>query len=685
MTQKEIKMWQARIQSAEDLQSKVAEARKQTIKLYTGTFFGNPYRENELTEVNFVYEFMEVLVSSIYARNPYIFVRSYSGRWAAFAETMETVINYYWKEKLAKKKIIQCIKDSALQPPGFVEIGYTLLSEKNKIITEIESDYPELKEVRNRKEKVESEQGVLDETIKEDDVFLNYVSSWDILWPDGYHDIRLECPYIIKRQKISYLDLIANPIYKPSKYKLKGLRQTQIERRPTVFNMKAWVSTNDDFDADLEQLNIILYHVFDKRGHKRFILAKNFLEDTLFEGEWNYFIDGFTFYPLIFNEVPRVDEEANSYPMSDIAPMIPQLKELSYISSAMNKHRKRAGTLLVGKKGSITETDATKIQNASDVDLILLESLSEQDLRGFTPPALPQDFYTLREVYLQDLMRISGYNQLLGNARGIETATESENVRIGSQMRQSKKVDTIEDFTVEVSKGLAGLIWQFIQDKKRIEEIIGEEVTEEMWPSLPRNSDGSVNEAEARRMIQRDLHFKIDAGSTQPPKDVAIERRQWENLAGVIRANFPNRIKEDVFLKQLLKKYDAHDIDNMVIGFDDEEIVTAQEENKLLLKGIPQIVGPNENDMLHLKVHSQAYQVTGLNITREMDEHILKHNENMLRKNPALVPQKGDSKIAPKTTTPNINRKGVPDYVDIASGAKGVKDMGQNKGGGITK
>jgi len=677
MTIKEIKMWHARIQACEDLQGKVSEQRKQTIKLLTGTFFGNPYKENELTEVNFVYEFMEILVASTYARNPHIFVRSQSGRWAAFAETMETVINYYWKEKLAKKKIIQCIKDSALQPPGFVEIGYTLLSEKRKVIGEIENEFPELKEV-GKKEKVEAQQGILDETIKEDDVFLNFVSSWDVLWPAGYHDIRTDCPYIIKKQKISYLDLIANPAYKPSKYKLKGVRQSQAEKRPTVFNMKAIVSNGNDFDNDYELISITLYHVFDKRGHKRFTLAKNFFEDTLFEGEWKYLIDGFTLYPLIFNEVPKVDEDANSYPMSDITPMIPQLKELSYISSAMNKHRKRAGTLLVAKEGSITEAEATKIQNASDVDLVILKSLGEQELKGFTPPPLPSDFYSLREILLQDLMRISGFQQLLYNVKGIETATESDNVRVGSQLRQSKKVDTIEDFTVEVSKGLAGLIWQFKQDKKEIEAIIGEEVTEEMWPTLPKD------EAEARRMIQRDLHFKIDAGSTQPPKDTAIERKQWMDVVSVIRANFPSRIKEDGMIKQLLKKFDFHDIDNIVIGFDDEEVAAAQEENKLLLQGIPQIVGPNENDMIHLKVHSQAYQTPGLNITPEMDEHVLKHNENMIRKNPAISPQKGDNKAATQTTTPDINRAGVPDYVDIAGGAK-VKQTGQNKGGGITK
>ncbi|KKL59797.1 hypothetical protein LCGC14_2211710, partial [marine sediment metagenome] len=45
------------------------------------------------------------MIAAIYARDPFIFVRARSGKWAAFAETMELVINYYWKELKLKKKI----------------------------------------------------------------------------------------------------------------------------------------------------------------------------------------------------------------------------------------------------------------------------------------------------------------------------------------------------------------------------------------------------------------------------------------------------------------------------------------------------------------------------------------------------------------------------------------------------
>ena len=112
------------------------------------------------------------------------------------------------------------------------------------------------------------------------------------------------------------------------------------------------------------------------------------------------------------------------------------------------------------------------IKRIFDVDLILLDDISEGALRAFTPPALPQDFYALRGIIVETLMRRSGFIQLLGSSKGINTATQSDNIREGGQLKASEKVDIIEDFIVKVARGMAGLLWQFKQNKKEIEEII---------------------------------------------------------------------------------------------------------------------------------------------------------------------------------------------------------------------
>jgi hypothetical protein len=153
------------------------------------------------------------------------------------------------------------------------------------------------------------------------------------------------------------------------------------------------------------------------------------------------------------------------------------------------------------------------------------------------------------------------------------------------------------------------------------------------------------------------------------------------DLMGIVKANFPNRLKDEIILPQLLKKFEFKDIDRAVIKYDDEEARAAQEENKLLMQGVVCVVSPNNNQLLHLQVHGQAYQTPGLQITQQMDEHILKHKQFYDIQNPQVVPQKGDSKIAPQTTTPDQRRAGVPAFADLVGAVRASPGVGGEGGG----
>ena len=677
MDSREISKWMGRIQKCEAAQDAKKQERLQAIKLFTTEFLGKPTNNNtELSEVNFVYEYVKIKLAAVYSRDPYIFVRTNSTQRYRFVETMERVINIFWKRLRVKNKYKQALLDGILQPPGWIELGYMLISEKNKIKKDIEAEFPELKSIEKDEYKTEAQQGILDEKIKEDDVFCRHRSTWEILWPDTVHDIRNN-PYHVIREKITLEDLLMDPRYGKAKYRLPGVqagyRQSQQNR---VYKMDTQVPliNMNSYEADHEATIITLYHIWDRRSLKVFTIAKNFTEETLYENDWPYAIKTFPFFPLILNEVPATDDKANSYPISDITPMLPQLKELSYISSAMNRHRKRAGTLLIVKKGALSDTQKTNIMRASDVDMVELDNIDENNLKGFTPPAIPSDFYQLRNIILDDLSRISGYSQLINSAKGVETATESENIRAGALLRQNEQIDIVEDHIIDVATYLASLLWQF-KNRKQIEELIGEPVDEEMWPDFPED------EGEAKKIIENDLYFNIEAGSTQPPKDQAIERKQWTDVVGMIKVNFPGRLKDDVIVPQLLKKYDFKDIDSAVIKYDDEETAVAQKENELLMQGIQQVVGPNENHNLHLQVHAQAYQTPGMQPTPELDEHISQHAEFQERLNPGAFPQKGDSKSAVKTGSPDQKRQGVTDYADILGAVQGMAGTGANTGG----
>lgn len=667
-------MWQTRVQRALDLQMTKKVERQEIIKLLKGEFFGNSISlaketTSEHSPVDFLHPFIKVKIGGIYARDPHIFVRAFSSsQWVPFAETMETSINYYWRELKLKQKIKKAILDGILIPPGWIGIGYTGTLQRRRQRPE---DIFGEEELRPLKTKTEGQLGILDETIKGDDVFSKHISAWNVIWPDGYHDIR-EAPYLIEIQELPLIDVLANPLFKNAKFNLRGTLSKGKIQRIKSYTVKANIPMSQEQSVDDETQTVKLFHIWDKRSHRRFTIAENFNDDTLFETDWDYLIEGFPKYPLIFNEVPQSDTEANSYPLSDIVPMLPQLRDLSIINSAILRHGKRQGTIIIAKKGRLSPEEIANIQNSGDIELILLESLSEQDLRTFNTPSLPNDWYRIRALILEDLMRISGFQQLLAQAQGIETATESENLRMGELLRRSESVDIIEDFTVDIARGLAGLIWQFVS-KEKISRIVGEPVTEQMWPTLPDDMD------EARQIIQQELQFRIDAGSTRPPKDEAVERKQWMDLTGTIIANFPQRIKQGQYLVQLLKKFDFKDVEDLIITNDQEEIAVAQQENQLLLQGIPQLVSPNENHLLHLQVHGQASQVPGMQMTPEFDEHVLRHNQFLEQTSPRARPQSGDSRIAPQTTTPEMRRRGTPEGVDLQGGATNImKGTGVN-------
>ena len=115
MKPEQIKIWQARINRAEAYRDERKAERLAAIRLYTGTFFGKAIdNSNDFSEVNFVYEFCDVMLSAIYARNPHIFVRATSAGRVAFAETMEQVLNYYVNELNWKKRMQSCLMDAIL-------------------------------------------------------------------------------------------------------------------------------------------------------------------------------------------------------------------------------------------------------------------------------------------------------------------------------------------------------------------------------------------------------------------------------------------------------------------------------------------------------------------------------------------------------------------------------------------
>ena len=652
----QVRLWQSRAKRAKDhINKKTKDSRAAALSLYTGTFFGDAYsKSRDEEEVNFLFEFIKVSIASYYSRHPHIFVRTNASIYQPFVETLEKVMNYYVRELDVKGKAKTILLDGILTPPGWGKIGFTRIASNRKTIG-----------------KVESELGILDETRRNERVYFSHTPSWRVLFPDGYNNIR-ECPYIIEVESITLEDLMRNPIYKKSVVdQVMSSAASSSRKNPKLVKMKSNPQlTPASNQSDLELVNKKLFHVWDRRDRKRFTLVKGFYDDTLFEMDWNWLNEGFPLYPLSFNPVPETENDSNSVPMSDVQAMMPQLRQLSELTSAQMRHGRRGGALLISKNGDLSKDEKQLIQSSSDIDLVELENISESSLRTLTMPSIPGDWYALRGQTLEDLMRISGFQQLLQLQRGVDTATESENLRSGEILRVSERQDIVETFIKDVTRGLAALVWQFTS-REQIERIIGEPASEEMWPTLPLEANGDPT-PEAFRIVQEEIRYEIEAGSMRPPKDEMVERKQWEQLADIVQTRFPTMVKQEIILKQLLKKYDFKDIDEAVIGDEDIEIQVATEESRLMQKGIPQVVGPNENHEIHIGVHDQAIQQNPNGPTAEEDEHIAQHAEFLERKTGGQTTQsqQGGGNLPGTSGSSSNNKKvGVGNAADIAGAA----------------
>src|SRR5258708_18491938 len=126
-------------------------------------------------------------------------------------------------------------------------------------------------------------------------------------------------------------------------------------------------------------------------------------------------------------------------------------------------------------------------------------------------------------------------------------------------------------------------MWQFY-DRDKVSELIGEEVSDDMWPDLPEDRH------ERRRVIQQ-MQIKIDAGSAAPPKDDTVDRKQTLDMISILQSIMPERLNKSEVGKQVLKKFKfSKENDKMIYTNDEEEQKAAEDENGFLVANHPQIM-----------------------------------------------------------------------------------------------
>lgn len=671
----ELSLWRSRLSQAialQEMEKPRWESSLDFIRLQWFERRSNLKNDPDRVDVNWAWSYLNSLIPTLYAKDPKISCKPTRPRSTPFAQTMEEVLEYEKREKHLKDGTQRVISDTVPAGIGWMEVNYLERAGER----ERASNKPPtlMQTVAQALGKSMSEilpppvletpvPGQLLPEVREGELYLRWLPFWRILLAPGYHLVR-EMPYLIQIDDVEMEDLAANPRYPEDK--IRRLRPTK------QINVQAGQmrSPNPPMGATGSRpIPVVrLYHIYNRRDQQIVTFADGF-DEELRVIDWPLAFDEFPFVPLIFNDTPPDEQDPRAYPMDDITPLKPQLMEKTLLRTSMVKIRRQAMPSVVVDSNIHDDNDIRKMQgDGNGVNIIGIPGGSNGVL-ALPPIRIPDDCFKMDAIVDQDLTIVSGYSQLLlaGQQAGDPTATEVNYAASATNLRTSRKLDIVEEFIIEVARRMAAICWEKY-DRVHVADILGKEVSEDMWPDL-----SQLPRAEVQRKVRSELDFKIEAGSTQSDQTRLIEQNLWIRAINMLKAAFPGRFYDDRLLEQFLKKLGFKEIEYLIKMQDSEEMMVAQQENQLLLQNVPQLVGPNELHEIHLQAHAMAAQMGS---TPALDQHILSHNQYRMAQDPKSSPQKGDVSSPAQAAVPELQRAGVEKFPDMAGDA-------MNLGGGL--
>jgi len=211
---------------------------------------------------------------------------------------------------------------------------------------------------------------------------------------------------------------------------------------------------HDETGEDESVMSTEIFEVYDKKTNEILVFAED-SEDFLFRAPqpYKHISDSFPFAHLILNEVPD-----SYWGMSDLRPLLPQIRELTRLRSQALEHVKRCSNKkLLLAQGALDENNRDRLEEPGTGIVVETTTGSTRDI------VIPADFgnvspdiYALGSIVKQDFDETAGQGE---QQRGIstgDTATESAivernaNIRIAD--RQDSVLDFLADFTTKIWK-----------------------------------------------------------------------------------------------------------------------------------------------------------------------------------------------------------------------------------------
>lgn len=579
--QEEVEKWSTRIEIARQATNEMFEKKaRRNIEYYIGNQFPDDESFGESrVPINFIASVVDSIVPAVYTRNPRAKItpavpdvgdREQNRERRDFASMHQALLNHTLLEIKFKKTAKAALKDATLTSRGFIKYGFSAQIGKRK-----GSKYL-FNKARKFIPGVPVDENIMDSYVKKQRVWAERVSPFRFVYDLDANDLE-HATWCAQEITLPLHRVRNNPIY--DKKVTKNLQPSGTISK--TFMKKIW----DDIDVDKSEAKdfpedvqrITLYEIWDKESRRVMVLARsNENLGFLRNDPWPYKKhEGFP-----FKEYAPIPVPDTQWGTSEVDRIIEGQDEMNVVRDMMFKHTRRAMAGWAITRGAMDEDDMAAWQNGEVMETFFLRNAS--DIRSLVPPNMPTAYFDYARAIKQDISENSKQPswRRAGERIGARSATEVNEITQGLDVITNEKVDTVQDFILEVMRGLS----QIMQEKYTLSQVVPVVgLLGERWREFTPSE------------VKLELDVKLvpfSAIPINPNQELAHYREFLPIIVQTQQAGVPVNLL--AFLRTYAEKLQLHDMDDY-LGPESLQVAGEDEDmQQALAQGLQGFGGPQQ-------------------------------------------------------------------------------------------
>lgn len=493
MSDKELRLWHHRVLEHADEEWKEAGLHDESppakfVKRYLDAYKGDQWgfdlgafeqAEDDLVTDNVFYATINVLKSSMFARNPQVDVIATGREYMDNATRMERLLNHLIvSPKLAMKRELNAVLDDALLMPfGILRHGYT----------------PQI-------EKVDDNGNLIDyyDPAKPDFPWIKRVSPIDVridpLAETFDPDVAKWCAF----RSLMFLDDIKRNPEMIAREDLKPTRVLKRRRR----------ALNDQMSSDDAEKLVEVWTVYDKVDRKWFQITPGSHKPLREPSDWP--IPNWQTLPYNLLQFNRVPEDPFGVSYSELLlPLQLEINKMLVIANRLSKSLRRV--IFYDANGIDTE-EAKKLNTLSLIEFIATKDAPGNVVNAIQVGGLPQELLLHIRFLIEQIRATLGVGEMERAQRvNVETAAEVSQIAAGSSAQRGRNLGPWEEFLSQTFTTFA-LSLQYAVTDEIVVPVIGGGDAQELFGSKSANPFERITPEQ----IRGEFLYQVRPGSTLP-------------------------------------------------------------------------------------------------------------------------------------------------------------------------